>query len=458
VRLSPASLTSVAGYALQAGLGVLAFALTRIGGDLGALGRSGNATLLGIAAVFLVGSIAGLTGARRAAGTDLHSQFRLPLAMTLLTGIICWLAIEIALRVVARPDPLGARIGNVVLLPYDWPTVVAANRAMLERARGPDAFYVSDPELGWRIAPSRRSRDGLYMSSAEGLRSGSIGARHADTPADKRVALFGNSYAFSEEVAYPESLAPQLEAELPTGTSVLNFGVPGYGVDQAVLRARLLDPAWQPRVALLTFINDDLYRVGNVYAFLKVSWGLPVSKPRFVVDAGGQLELRNFPPLAGDELFGRESIFDLPLLDLDNEFVAERWRRHPLHASWLLRLLDGLYPPWPRPGPLADDPAIADVSARVIEDFAKRSLASGIRPVIAYLPTSGDFRSDSSRVVRDTVLRQLASAGVPAANLTDCIRAGGLAQDALFMPGGHYTGAGNALLARCLAPLVRAGT
>lgn len=455
MRIPPAFLTAVAGYALQGGLAALAFALTRIGGDGQALGRSGNGLLLGLAGVLLAGGVGGLVLARRAARDDLRGQFRLPLLMTLITGVLCAVAIEVGLRVVARPDALGARIGNVVLLPYDWNALAAANRAMLERSRGPDAFFVSDTRLGWTVAGSRRSRDGLYVSSAEGLRGEVLGERRANVPVDNRVALFGNSYAFAEEVGFPDSLAPKLEAELPQGFSVLNFGVPGYGVDQAVLRFKLLDEAWQPRIALLTFINDDLYRVANVYAFLKVSWGLPVSKPRFVVN-GGQLELRNSPPLAGEDLFGRRSIFELPLLDHEIEFVAERWYRHPLHASWLLRLLNGMYPPWPRPGPLVGDAAIADISARLIEDFANSARASGVRPVIAYIPTSGDFRTDGSRTVWNNVARQLAAANVPMTDLTACMREGALPEDELFMPGGHYTGAGNALLARCLAPIVRA--
>jgi hypothetical protein len=455
LKMPPAVLTAISGYALQAGFFGLAFAATRAVGDWGSAlqSRSMQLLLAGSAGALLLAMI-GLLVARRAAGTNSRAQFRLPLLASFMTGILCLLCVEIGVRVIATPDPLGARIGGTILLPYDWPSLAAANREMLARSQQPEAFYVPDTALGWAVGPGRRSRDGLYLSSTEGLRSAIQGQRLADTPPDNRIALYGDSFAFSEEVPYADSLAPKLDAELKADGRVLNFGVPGFGVDQAVLRFRQTVREWSPRVAILTFIDDDLYRVANVYAFLKVDWGLPVSKPRFVL-ADDQLRLLNVPTLSGEDLFGRASIFDLPLLDRDIEFQAARWRRHPLHASWLLRLLNGLFPTWPPPSELLSDKAIAAVSTRIIEEFVREAVAAGVAPVVAYFPTSGDYSPDGRRELKRRVLANLANGGVTVTDLTDCI-ADRVPPGDRFVAGGHYTGAGNAGVAACLAPLIRA--
>lgn len=453
--MSPALLTTICGYALQAALLGLAFAATRAVGDAaGALDSGGMRLLIGGSASTLLLSCAGLLLLRRRAASNGATAFRLPLLMSLVTGILCLAVLETGVRIIARPDPLGARVGDTILLPYEWPALVSANREMLARNSQPDAFFIPDDLLGWAVGPGRRSSDGLYVSSREGLRSKVQGEALFDVPGDGRIALFGNSFAFSEEVAYADSLAPKLEVELPPGFRVLNFGVPGYGVDQAALRARYVLPEWSPRVALLTFIEDDLYRAGNIYAFLKVDWGLPVSKPRFVL-RDGELQLRNSPVLAGDGLFGRDSIFDLPMLDHEIEFQAQRWRQHPLHSFYLLRLLNGLFPTWPPRGEAVSEDAIASVSTRIIADFARATAGAGVAPVIAYLPTNGDYNPDGRRVLKRRVLADLDRAGIPVADLTGCI-AGLVELGDLFVAGGHYTGVGNAAVAACLAPLVRA--
>ncbi|MDP2325891.1 MAG: hypothetical protein Q8N51_17950 [Gammaproteobacteria bacterium] len=448
-------MTAISGYALQAGLFGLAFAATRAVGDWsGALqSRSMQFLLIGTAGALLLG-ITGLLLARRVAGVDQKRQFQLPLVASIVTGVLCFLSIEIGVRLIATADPLGTRIGSTVLLPYDWPAMVEANQAMLARSRQPDAFYIPDSELGWAVGPSRRSKDGLYLSSPEGLRSAVQGGQQEIGLPAERVALYGNSFAFSEEVAFQDSLAPKLERELAPGARVLNFGVPGFGVDQAVLRFRQTAGKWSPRVAILTFIEDDLYRVANVYAFLKVDWGLPVSKPRFVLE-GDELHLKNVPTLSGDDLFGHPSIFDLPLLDHDIEFQAQRWRHHPLHASYVIRLLNGLFPTWPPKSDLVSDETIAAVSARVIQEFESAAIDARVVPVIAYFPTSGDYSPGGRRDLKRRVLANLSVMGVPVADLTQCI-ADNVPQAELFVPGGHYTGPGNAGVAACLAPLVRA--
>ncbi len=455
MRLTTATVTTLAGYALQAGLLALAFGIARASGAWAfALTTTNMQLLLAGGAALVLGSLVVLVVARGRAGAGRSAGFTLPLTVALVTGALCFLLAEVGIRVLARPDPLGARLGNTVLLPYDWPALAAMNRELLARSEGPDAFYVPDPALGWRIAPGRATRDGLAVSSAEGLRSATRGEILAQEAPGSPVALLGNSFAFSEEVTWQDSLAPKLQSSLGPSFRVLNFGVPGYGLDQAALRFRSLEAHWKPAVALLTFIEDDLNRVVNVYPFLKVDWGLPVSKPRYVL-ADDRLQLLNVPNLGGDELFGQASIFDLPLLDQDIEFAAERWHRSPFHASWVIRLLHGLTPLWPPAGEPVSPPVIARLGVLILADFVAAARERGAVPVIAYFPTRGDFQDAGARELKRRTLAEAAAAGIAVADLTPCL-GDRLEPGALFVAGGHYTDAGNAAVAACLDPLVRA--
>src|SRR5205807_23429 len=69
-----------------------------------------------------------------------------------------------------------------------------------------------------------------------------------------------NSFTERNAVADDETWPAHLERD--PGWRVLNAGVRGYGLDQMVLRAESLAPRFKPRAIVLTFIQDDIYRVG----------------------------------------------------------------------------------------------------------------------------------------------------------------------------------------------------
>src|SRR5262245_48523426 len=99
------------------------------------------------------------------------------------------------------------------------------------------------------------------------------------------ILAVGDSFTFGSEVRDDESWPAQLEAML--GIPVVNGGVGGYGVDQAILRAdQLLDVA-KPKAIIVSFIPNCVGR--NEYS---VNTGL--IKPYFDV-VNNALELRNVP-------------------------------------------------------------------------------------------------------------------------------------------------------------------
>lgn len=145
-----------------------------------------------------------------------------------------------------------------------------------------------DPQLGYSPRPGYRGTDhgggGFFSFDADGLRN-----HHEDGPKPAResppVLVVGDSYPMGVQVdddaAWPALLQTMLDRR------VLNGGVPGYGVDQFVLRAERLAPKFRPDVIVAGFIADDVRRTG-----MRILWGL--QKPYFdVVD--GALVPRNVP-------------------------------------------------------------------------------------------------------------------------------------------------------------------
>lgn len=145
-----------------------------------------------------------------------------------------------------------------------------------------------DPLLGWTNQPGYRSSADLpfvVSINSQGLRAThDFAPRAADGVT--RIALFGDSLAFGEEVDDGHTVADHL-AEIRPDWEVLNYGVHGYGFGQSVLRLEavggLLDP---DRYVVMVLFPEDLVRDHAA----EFSHAKPVFR---VVD--GLLEVENVP-------------------------------------------------------------------------------------------------------------------------------------------------------------------
>jgi hypothetical protein len=203
--------------------------------------------------------------------------------MNLVTVFLILITGEIAMRIVTRSSPEGETLGSTVLRPKNWETFALHNRKLLERGAGDLSYLVYDNLMGWTVGPNRRSANGLYFSSAEGIRAPHVGVSFAKLTKETRIALVGDSYTFGEEVRYEDTFGYLLEKALGPEFQVLNFGVVGYGVDQAYLRYEKDIRQWKPKVVIFNFIAADLDRSLTVYtplgnAFLQASFHLARGK------------------------------------------------------------------------------------------------------------------------------------------------------------------------------------
>mgnify|MGYP001030715601 CR=1 FL=1 len=444
----------------------LAVVLNKSAGPAGLLvSRSlGAAALLLLAMLVFAGA---LLRAAALSSRETRATFRRSLWMNAAMIVVVILTAETALRLLAVPTPLGERIGELELLPHDWEQVRRTNRALLERVRSPDAvFNVEDELLGWNVGGSRESADGLYRTSSEGIRSAKAGVRLAERPFRWRVALIGDSFTFGEEVPFEQTWGHYLEVGLGPDVQVLNFGVPSHGMDQTLLKYGRDVRGWNADVTVLSFLGGNPLRNTNVYLFLRPGQDLPFSKPRFVL-RDGRLEVVNAPSVPAEVIIAAGGIHDLPWINLDSEFIRERWQRGPLDVSYVARYLFSRFPRWPEPGTRPTDSELVELTSALVERIVLDVCAAGSVPILVALPVHADLSGNPTRLKAALVRAVYARTGVEVLDVGSCMLERVPLKE-LFMPQdpealarghaplAHYTPRGNAALAECLRPAVSA--
>ena len=154
-----------------------------------------------------------------------------------------------------------------------------------------DAF---DPQLGWTVRPNlsrqytnRFGQRWAYTTDSEGGRQGS--GKTTDYP---WAATFGDSFAFGWEVSDEQTLQGHLHRL--TGKSIANYGVAGYGPDQALLRMeKKLAEGLRPQVLILMTFEENLLRTYNRFRpFYAVTTPLRLAfKPRLILNDEGHLQV-----------------------------------------------------------------------------------------------------------------------------------------------------------------------
>lgn len=364
----------------------------------------------------------------------------------------------------------GMMFGPVILHPLDWSQVVAHHRPVIERMSREQPFFQHDPFLGWIVAPNRRSSNGLYRSSLDGLRAPEVGvsfadSRHrltglADRSVSHQIALVGDSMTFGHEVACEDSWAHLLERDLAPDVRVLNFAVSGYSLSQAFLKYRRDVRAWHPQVVIMGVTSADILRMMNVYNFLFSPTGVefPYARPR-LLDDSTDWQPFNLPLPTPAEIFAHASIRDLPHLGHDRFFQELDWPRQNVWQlvewSYLFRFLSSVRPLATSLSPTHSNDALADLAKKVLTAFVSEVRRAGGIPLIIHLPYQDELLAEAEgRPIAPpygaTLLR---GTGLHFVELAPCLIAAKAVDG--FAPGGHYTALANAAIAGCLAETLR---
>jgi GDSL-like Lipase/Acylhydrolase family len=375
-------------------------------------------------------------------------RFAPTLVLNLWSVILIFAAAEIVIRVSLVNTPTGPKFANTLLLPRSWEDFAAHHRAILARASTWGSYFVYDSMLGWTVGRSRRSENNLYFSSLEGIRSPRVAMTFAGIPARHRIAIVGDSFTFGLEVQYEGTWGHHLERMLGSEYQVLNFGVDGYGVDQAYLRYQRDVLPWRPDIVVLGMINDDFYRTMGVYGFLKfIDSEMPFPKPRFVLRE--KIVPLNLPLPTPDEIFAKKSITELPFIAYDASFQRDEWMWHFYHYAYSIRFLLSKFPHWPVPEPNDSEDTLKSVNGEILRAFVRLARERGSTPVVVYFPSRSDFASDGTPLtgLRRIGQEVLQASGIAYLDMTDCVSKVRPTERFAIR---HYSPATNAVVAGCL--------
>ena len=143
------------------------------------------------------------------------------------------------------------------------------------------------PTLGWTL--KKNGTSWLYQANSSGIRSDKEYEikRSADI---LRISTFGDSFTHCDDVKNDETWQTIMETS-DRKLEVINFGVPGFGLDQAYLRYLEDGRQYKSDIALIGFMTENIYRNVNTFRpFCFPATGLPIAKPRFSI-SGEKLAL-----------------------------------------------------------------------------------------------------------------------------------------------------------------------
>ncbi len=406
--------------------------------------------LRGVVAVGLVGSVALLLS-----GLALLDGRRLPHDAARRPSVLSRMSIAAAaLMVAVGLAETAARVG-----PYS-PFVTTLQDTLDAYRAAPSSYLMHDADLGWSPRPGSWSLNGLYRANSRGLRSDT---EYEDDPPPGalRVAVFGDSFTHGDDVPLQESWPSRLEALLARSGSpveVLNFGVGGYGMDQALLRWRRDGRRFHPHIVVLGFQPENVLRNLNMFRrFYDRSFGLPLFKPRFVLREG-RLDLINSPTVSVEDVPDTVARFDRSPLAAHERFFDAADRSmfrspskflHLVHSSVTrLQAVDYDYVSF-----YFIEGEGAQLALAIVRAFEAEVSSRHARFLVVHLPRRSDldrYAAGAPFVHADLLVRLEREVEVIRTEMA--FDSGSL--DRLFVNGrigGHYSAAGHEVVARLLA-------
>lgn len=329
--------------------------------------------------------------------------------------LFCFAIVEISIRIAGNYDSDGQfSLGPRDLIPYVLPVNSMEEEIhFFENLTNP--YIIPDPYLGWTTANNSNSLQplGYYQTNSIGLRSERefTVTKKNGTP---RIALFGDSFVHSYDVSMNETMAFYLEKELSlTGfTEVMNFGVGGYGNDQAYLRWKLQGNEYNPDIVIIGFQAENCKRDVNIIRkFYSRGTVIPFSKPRFIM-VNDSLVLVNYPTIPYKDVpsvvkdFERSSLSQYEHYYYAEDYTTNNLLFYSKAISYLLTILNENTEKKADPMNYEEGEEIRELCYSILKKFYNEaSLNSTV--YIVHLPTQEDLAMKMSSPQKDFVYEKL---------------------------------------------------
>ncbi len=365
-------------------------------------------------------------------------------------------------------------IARVVIAIAPGDPIYSASEILRIQTRGLEAMIADDPsagtrfdgELGWTVRAGFDSE--MEKINAQGLRSLHT---YSSSAADGvlRVAAYGDSFVFGSEVDDEAVWSHRIEVAHPD-LEILNYGVPGFGLDQAFLRYERERGTLNADVVLIGMTPVTLHRLVNVCSSFFAQSDFSV-KPRFEVKSDGTLELipnpiptldaareylaapEHITALGEHDDFYEPLVFENPFYELSGAARLGISVYHRIDR----RFLDPDRPiaGWRGTTRYNVDGAPFKILTRLTERWVEEVRASGKQPLVVvftdYFALSRELQHGRTRYA--AYVEFLEARGYPHLDLADAFMAarGDAPIEPWFMPGFHYSPEGNAIAAEAIA-------
>ena len=362
---------------------------------------------------------------------------------------------EIFVRVAGRHDEDGTFFFRERPIPPLSLPVKHAERLVAEYLADPAGYMQYDSDLGWTNRAGSCTRDKRYCANSAGLRSDREYSA-AIPDGVLRVSLFGDSFIHGHDVDLPGSLAPQLELALGgrgIRAEAINFGVGGFGMDQAYLRYSRDGGKFESDVVVMGLQFENIARHLMIFRLIAYpQTAIPFSKPRYYFD-GPSLLLANRPTVAPERIAETLAAFETSPLRRFEAFYTEKYEQRWFLRSRLVGVLREAWRQKEEPVNLSlPEGEGVRVTRRILETF-RNDVQVTKRPfVLVYLP------------LKDNIQAQVGGGADPAEPLLALFRkdfdlvdpsprlvALAAEKGVEAVAPGHYTAIGNGAVAETLA-------
>jgi len=250
--------------------------------------------------------------------------------MAILSCGLGLLVAETGVRLMCKADADGNRyFGNLQLKPYHLPVI--RTRQLIDEYKKSIAgsTMIYDAGVGWAPNPGagEANRQGFNSTSANPEKA------HQD---NLRIEIFGASY----NRGWRKDVENQLSAD-GMKAEVFDFGVGGYGLDQAYLRWKKQGQEYHPDIVVLGYCLGTIFDNINMLRLIRHPHsGLPFAKPRFVLSGTG-VDLINVPTPEPDRLAVLMSQLEQwPLLHYESFYHKADYANTPLRNLMLYALIE----------------------------------------------------------------------------------------------------------------------
>ena len=265
---------------------------------------------------------------------------------------------------------------------------------------------------------------------------------------------------YNEAINLPQ-IVPLVLSQDPR-LEVLNFGVGGYGTDQAFLRYQRDGIQFQPEIVLLGIMPENIYRLVNRFRpFYLAQSGIPLTKPRYVLRSGKLVLLENPMRSIGEyrQLLSNPAEI-LPRLGDGDYYFENKYRSGALDFLGSIRLAKVVWYEFQenaqgsivRHGAYHEAGDAFQILCSIADEFAQFATRHGSKPVILILPE----RIDLSREIRGSdrryapLLSHLRARGYSWLDLSPSLVQAAKAQGLSDVIDGHYTPFGNEVVAKSI--------